>query len=84
MSNKKPFKETGIGKVLGFVLKSGVKKIPVVGDLVENITSKDGGEGQVDYAKLVNQTIRLIVFLIMVYLFLKGSGEVTIDELQSY
>ncbi len=84
MESKKPFKETGIGKVLGFVLKSGVKKVPIVGDIVENITSKDGGEGQVDYVKLVNQVIRLIVFLILVWQFLEGSGDVTIDQLQNY
>lgn len=72
MKNKR-FKDTRVGKLAGGLAKGITKSIPVVGDLVENITSQDGGEGVIDYQKMVSQVIRLVTFGILVWQFVKGN-----------
>jgi hypothetical protein len=54
------------------ILSRILRFIPIIGDVKENIKSKDGGVGQLDPSKLVNQAIRLSLFGLMMYLFTKG------------
>jgi hypothetical protein len=46
--------------------------IPVVGDIIENIKSKDGGVGRFFAPKFVKQVIRLAVALATIYLVIRG------------
>lgn len=71
-------------KGLKSLIKHGATLLPVVGDLIDNITSEAGGKGRVDWPRLIKLIIRLIIFLVMVYQLLNGSGEVTIDDLNSF
>jgi hypothetical protein len=70
---KKPLKETLVFKIA----KSLAAKVPVVGDVIENIESKDGGKGTIDLAKLTNQIIRLVTFAIVVREFVIGNIDLT-------
>lgn len=75
---KKPFKET-----LAFKLINGLgKHLPIVGDAIENITSADGGEGNVDYKKLVSQIIRIVSFGLLVWQFTKGN--IPLDQILNF
>lgn len=79
---KKKFKDTAVGKLLGGLAKIVAKNTPVIGDLMDNVTSLDGGEGNLDYRKLASQIIRLVLFGIAVYLFF--TGKLSFDELQNF
>ena len=79
---KKEFRETLVAKVLKGLLTGIAKNTPIIGDVVENVVSKDGGPGKIDYRKLVNQLIRLIIFFILVYSFLRG--ELPLAELLKF
>ena len=70
---KKRFKDTVVGKVAGGLLKGITKSIPIVGDVVENVTSADGGTGKVDFTKLATQIIRIVTFGVLVWQFVKGN-----------
>ena len=74
---KKPRKklfDTKAGGVLKTVLKGAVKSVPVLGDVVENVQSQDGGEGKLDWNKLGNQVIRILI-LIAILLGLLETGK---------
>jgi hypothetical protein len=53
--------------------------VPVVGDIVENVQSKDGGVGRFLTVKYVKQVTRLVVALVILYLIIKG--EASIEDL---
>lgn len=72
-----------IKELLGLA-KKAPKVVPLVGDYLENRASKDGGEGNVNYAKLVTQIIRLALFAASLYLMLKGESDLTIEDLKGY
>ncbi|GEM_PF-3296439 len=82
MSDKKPFKETIVAQVGKSLLKGVTRSIPVVGDVVENITSEDGGKGNVDYRKLATQVIRIITFGVLVWQFVKGN--IPLDQILNF
>tara|TARA_R110000868_G_scaffold800_1_gene5867 strand:- start:2212 stop:2424 length:213 start_codon:yes stop_codon:yes gene_type:complete len=54
--------------------------IPVAGEVVENIKSKDGEVGRFFAPKFVKQMIRLLVAAAAIYLML--SGKITLSELE--
>jgi hypothetical protein len=73
MNSKKKFKDTNFGKGLGGLIKGVAKSTPVLGDIVENLTSQDGGEGRIHFGKLAFQVIRIIVLLFMIYEYYQGN-----------
>ncbi len=83
---KKPFGETLGGRLaLGAVriAKSVIlPHVPVLGDVSENIRSRDGGLGRLDPAKLVTQLIRLVLFGIVLWQFFQGRA--TFRDLLSF
>ncbi len=69
--------------ILGFI-EGGVKNvlhvenIPIVGDAIEEIKSKDGGAGkftQVNMIRLLRKVARILLILAAAYLIIKGSDE---------
>lgn len=58
-----------------------VKNIPIVGDIIENIQSADGGEGKTDWKKLANFIIRMVILVVTTYLIFKG--EASIEDLKT-
>lgn len=46
--------------------------VPLAGDVVENIKSKDGGVGRFLTPKFIKQVIRLLVTIGATYMFVKG------------
>ena len=52
--------------------------IPVAGEVVENVKSKDGGVGRFFAPRFVKQMIRLLVAAGAIYMML--SGKIGIDE----
>jgi hypothetical protein len=52
--------------------------IPVAGEVVENVKSKDGGVGRFLAPRFVKQMIRLLVAAGAIYMML--SGKIGIDE----
>lgn len=46
--------------------------IPIAGDVVENIKSKDGGVGRFLTPRFVKSVIRLLVALVTLYMVIKG------------
>ena len=64
--------------ILDLVGKLG-ELTPVVGDVIDNVKSKDGGLGRFFAPRFIKQIIRLIVAIAAVYLVLKG--EISIEQL---
>lgn len=56
------------------------KFIPLVGNIIDNVKSKDRGEGNLEGGKLILSIIRLIITCLIVYLILKG--EASVDDLE--
>lgn len=79
---KKPFKETIVGKIAKGLATGVTKSIPVVGDVVENITSEDGGKGRIDYKKLATQIIRIVTFAVLVWQFVEGN--IPLDKILNF
>ena len=52
--------------------------VPVAGEVVENVKSKDGGVGRFFAPRFVKQMIRLLVAAGAIYMML--SGKIGIDE----
>lgn len=75
--NRKPFKETIAGKIVGGIIKTVGRSIPLFGDITENLRSKDGGDNRLCPEKLVTQIIRLTVFALLVWQFAKGNVSIT-------
>ncbi len=78
---RKPFGETLFGKIAGGVLKTAtsviIPHVPLAGDVIENIRSRDGGPGRLDIKKLVTQIIRLILFAVVLWQFFAGKAEMS-------
>ena len=54
--------------------------VPIGGELVENIKSKDGGVGRFFKPRYIKQMIRLLVTIGAVYAFV--TGKISIQEVQ--
>jgi ABC-type protease/lipase transport system fused ATPase/permease subunit len=74
-----------MGKILR-VLLGLVEKLteytPLVGDVIENVKSKDGGVGRFFAPRFIKQIIRLVLVALGAYLVIKG--DITVDELESF
>ena len=60
-----------MGKIV-LILKQLSEFVPIVGDVVDNVKSKDGGVGSLLKPRMVKQIIRLALTLIAFYLLIKG------------
>lgn len=65
-----------------FILKQLAEFIPVVGDVVDNVKSKDGGVGRLLKPRLVKQIIRVLLTLIAFYLLIKG--DITPEQVDEF
>jgi hypothetical protein len=54
--------------------------VPVAGELVENVKSKDGGVGRFFAPRFIKQMIRLLVAAGAIYMML--SGKISLSELE--
>jgi len=54
--------------------------VPIGGEIVENIKSKDGGVGRFFKARFIKQMIRLLVTAAAIYAFV--TGKISIEEVQ--
>jgi|TARA_R110000823_G_scaffold259081_1_gene380333 hypothetical protein len=54
--------------------------VPIAGDVLENVKSKDGGVGRFFKARFIKQMIRLLVTVGAVYAFV--TGKISIEEVQ--
>lgn len=54
--------------------------LPVVGEVIENIQSKDGGVGRFFAPKFIKQIIRLLTAGVVLYLIIKG--EASMEDLE--
>lgn len=55
-----------------------VENVPIVGEILEEIKSKDGGEGkfkQVNTIRLVRKVARIVVIGLVIYYIVKGNDE---------
>lgn len=66
---KKPFKETKAGQLL---LGAVQTIFPIAGDFIENVKSKDGGQGNLETMKALQMIVRYIVFTVALYMLFKG------------
>ncbi len=57
MPDKKKFNETTVGRVLGGVLRGAVRELPLVGGVIDNIQSPEGGTGRIKASELTGQII---------------------------
>ena len=68
-----------------FLKKAGhflLRSVPLVGEIVENVRSKDAGTGRLDWEKILTLVIRLVTLVIALVLFLKGDiSLVQLEEL---
>ena len=55
--------------------------VPIAGEVVENVKSKDGGVGRFFKARFIKQMIRLLVTAAAIYAFF--SGKISLEEVQS-
>lgn len=55
---------------------------PVVGDVIENVKSQEGGVGRFFTPRFIKQVTRLIIACAAIYLF--ASGKIGIAELQEF
>ncbi len=69
--------------LLNIGLKAGknllhVENLPLVGDVIEEIKSKDGGKGifaQVNTIRLIRKIARIALILLVTYFIIKGDDE---------
>jgi|TARA_R110000822_G_C15037931_1_gene464975 hypothetical protein len=54
--------------------------IPLVGDVLENVKSQEGGPGKFVTARFVKTVIKLLVTIAACYLFMKG--QIGVDEIE--
>ena len=54
--------------------------VPIAGDVVENIKSKDGGVGRFFKARFIKQMIRLLVTAAAIYAFV--TGKISLEEVK--
>ena len=54
--------------------------VPIAGELVENIRSKDGSVGRFFAPRFIKQMIRLIVTIAAIYAFV--TGKISLEEVQ--
>lgn len=55
---------------------------PIIGDVVDNIKSKDGGVGRFFTPRFIKQVTRLIITIACVYLLVKG--DISIEQLEEF
>ena len=56
------------------------RSVPLVGEIVENLRSKDAGTGKLDWEKIITLVIRLMVLVTALVLLTKG--KITFDEFE--
>ena len=78
---KKKFFDTKFGGILKSVAKGAAKSVPVIGDVMDNIESQDAGQGNIDWNKLGNQAIRILVLLAILFGLLETEKAAQILEL---
>tara|TARA_R100001369_G_scaffold35174_1_gene60405 strand:+ start:398 stop:610 length:213 start_codon:yes stop_codon:yes gene_type:complete len=54
--------------------------VPIAGEVVENIKSKDGGVGRFFKARFIKQMIRLLVTAAAIYAF--ATGKISLEDVQ--
>lgn len=55
--------------------------VPIAGEVVENVKSKDGGVGRFFKARFIKQMIRLLVTAAAIFAF--ATGKISLEEVQS-
>lgn len=70
-----------MGKIV-YILKELAQFLPIVGDVVDNVKSKDGGVGRLLKPRLVKQVIRILLTLIAFYLLIKG--DITPEQVDEF
>ena len=73
---KKPFNETRIGKILlNPMIKGLIKSIPIAGEMADNILdeTEESSAGSVNKKALAPQLIRLGIYVVLLYLALRGA-----------
>jgi len=70
----------GLLKFVGTGIKGvlNVENIPVVGEVLEEIKSKDGGVGkfqQINTIRLIRKIARIVVIGLVIYYIVKGNDE---------
>lgn len=59
------------------LLKLIPELLPVVGNVIDNIKSSDGGEGKVFTPKLIKSLVRLVGLIAITYLIATGKADVS-------
>ena len=54
--------------------------VPIAGEVVENVKSKDGGVGRFFKARFIKQMIRLLVTAAAIFAF--ATGKISLEEVQ--
>lgn len=68
--------------ILKQVLGTLLELIPVVGDVVDNVKSQDGGVGRFLTPRFLKQMVRVIVVIAAVVFFLKG--DISIEQFEEF
>ena len=55
--------------------------VPIAGEVVENVKSKDGGVGRFFKARFIKQMIRLLVTAAAIFAF--ATGKISLEEVQN-
>lgn len=69
-----------IGEILKSVVVGFKDSVPVAGTIKENISSVIGGEGKVNYVRLVSHVLSYAVIAYALYLV--GKGVISMDEIE--
>ena len=56
------------------------RSVPLVGEIVENLRSKDAGTGKLDWEKIITLVIRLMLLVTALVLLIKG--KITFNEFE--
>ena len=63
--------------MIGAILKLIPELLPVVGNVIDNIKSGDGGEGKVMTPKLIKSLVRLVGLIAITYLIATGNADIS-------
>ena len=56
------------------------RSVPLVGEIVENLRSKDAGTGKLDWEKIITLVIRLMLLVTALIMLIKG--KITFNEFE--
>jgi len=57
MQEKKKFKDTTVGRLLGGVVRGAIRELPIVGGVIDNFKSLEGGVGNIKGSELTGQIL---------------------------